>query len=65
MTGMIPIFQFVRGVLVWSGLHPDTHNLFPNFENNLKNNKFYHKPSDNEYFKECIKYIDIKYLRML
>lgn len=40
------------------------HNLqlLPSLENSKKKNYFYHQPSDLEYFKNCLNYIDNKYL---
>jgi len=39
--------------------------LLPSLENAKKKNYYYHQPSDLQYFKDCIKYIDDKYLDLI
>lgn len=58
----IPISWFSKGTPISISCSLHNLQLLTAADNNEKNNKFYHKPNDNEYFTNCIKYIDKKYL---
>ena len=61
----IPLSWFIKDTPISISCSLHNLQLLTKEENSLKNNKFYHEPSDIEYFKKCVKYIDKKYLCML
>lgn len=61
----IPLSWFKVGTPISISCSLSNLQLLPGAENARKRNFYYHKPSDLQYFTNCLKYIDNKYLDLI
>lgn len=61
----IPLSWFKEGTPISISCSLSNLQLLSSLDNAKKKNYFYHQPPDTQYFKDCLKYIDDKYLDLI